>query len=142
MKKCAFVAILLAMSTAAFAMPKIEVKATPSCPLTCECVQLMLCGCAPGNYEICDMSMDVSCGGRILILDVYMRTKCGTNLDQPFAACYTLGTMCPGTYMVFVKLHLQDSYCRCSETAAMASTVFTVSKQDSGWPWSMFGLGM
>jgi hypothetical protein len=139
MKKLAFLAMVLAMSTVALGVPKVDVKATPSCPDTCDDVKLAICGCAPGNYQICDVRLSRCVGGQFLILDVYMEKGCGPCIDKPFETCYTLGTMCPGTYMVAVKLHLKGYTCSCtSDVVALASTSFTVAKKGC-WPWYGYG---
>jgi hypothetical protein len=137
MKKFAFLAVLLTLSTVAFGVPKIGVKAYPPCPDTDDSVTLMISGCAPGNYYISDIELNVCCGEQYLILDVYMAKGSGTHLDKPFKVPYLLGEMCPGMYMVAVALHLED-YEPWTDPVALGSTFFTVEDEGCGCGSSMW----
>jgi hypothetical protein len=138
MKKFAFLVVLLAFSTVALGVPKIEVKAIPPCPDTHDSVTLLICGCAPGDYGTPRVELNVSCGEQYLMLDVYMEKKTGLGIDRPFQTSYDLGKMCPGMYMVAVALHLDDYNCYGSDVAALNSTFFTVEKRGCGCGWPMW----
>lgn len=127
--------IVLGLSTAAWG--SFACVTPPACAVCCEEATINVRACIPYDCEVaCDPVVCVR--GNMVVIDIYLECedcKCGgcTLVNEDVSV-----SLCPGTYSVLAKIHVQcDSGCLSyTKIGAMGSASFKVACCDPCcWPW-------